>query len=172
MKSGTKDVLAVLETIFLVSIFFLMFAPFIKVDDSLLGYYEDGYSVNGYGVIFGNHDKGFAFSTFGLITFICLVVAILLSIFKLFIVDKDNRTIINVIMILLGLLAGIFFFCMKTSMMVEFDQDIKDALNYLGMEKSQLLEFYDLGVGAIISGILAILATGLAVIEQLVKTTK
>ena len=169
MKSGTKDILAVLETIFFVLILFLMFAPFIKVDENWTSSTE---GVNGYGLIFGNSDKGFGFSIFGFITFLCLIFAIILCIVKLFVVDSGNRTVLNVLIIFLGLLAGIFFFCMKTSMMVEFSKDVKAAFDYMGIQKSQILEFFDLGIGAIFSGILAILATGLAVIEQAVKTSK
>ena len=155
MKITKKAIFAIVECAIFVIAIFMMFAPFLKAGSG-----ELAQTANGFEIAFGN-DEGLAFSFFGFLAFLFLVAGAALACCKLFVKDAKIQMIFNIVILVVGILAGIFFFCAKTSMMVKADDLNSDQV-------SAMLKYYDMGVGAIFCGILAIAGGAVACVDQFV----
>ena len=152
MKITKKSIFAIVEAALFVIAIFMMFAPFLKAGSGSIAE-----TANGFEIAFGDEGLGFSFMMF--LSFLFLIAGAVLACCKLFVKDAKIQMIFNIVILVVGVLAGIFFFCTKTTMMVKVEdvdsEYVKEYLKYL-----------DLGVGAIFTGILAIAGGALACVDQ------
>ncbi|MCR5350388.1 MAG: hypothetical protein K6E20_05315 [Acholeplasmatales bacterium] len=152
MKITKKSIFAIVECALFVIAIFMMFAPFLKAGS---GEYAE--TANGFEIAFG--DEGLAFSFMMFLSFLFLIAGAVLACCKLFVKDAKVQMIFNIVILVVGVLAGIFFFCTKTTMMVKVEDLDSDYVK-------EMLKLYDLGVGAIFTGILAIAGGAVACVDQ------
>ena len=155
MKITKKSIFAIVECALFVIAIFMMFAPFLKAGS---GSYTE--TANGFEIAFG--DDGFGFSFMMFLSFLFLIAGAVLACCKLFVKDAKVQMIFNIVILVVGVLAGIFFFCTKTTMMVKVEDLDSEYVK-------EMLKFYDLGVGAIFAGILAIGGGAVACVDQFVN---
>jgi len=140
----------------------MLFLPFLSAE--ALGKTE---TVNGLSVIFGNEDKGLAFSFMNFLTLLLVLGGIALAVLSAL---KGNK-LASYGATLCLLLAGIFFFCGLNFFTLVIEEGTPDKFVDGAYELAR--ELYDLGVGAIIAGICSILAAisavGSTVIDKLLK---
>lgn len=153
MKVSVKQLFAICEVVLVVLALVLLFAPVLKIN--IFGFKAD---FNGYEVFFGTGkvqgEKVFEASVCGIITLVLLVVAIVAAALKF--VLKGKSLILNVVLIASAVVAGILLFMTCTPVMTNFD----------GIKFKDLKDYLDLGVGAILGGIFAVLAGAAACVEQ------
>lgn len=153
MKVSVKQLFAICEVVLAVLALVLLFAPVLKLE--LYGFKLDW---NGFEVFFGTGkvegEKAFEASVCGIITIVLLVVAIVAAVLKF--VLKGKNFILNIVLLVSAVVAGILLFMTCTPVMTNFD----------GVKFKDVKDFLDLGVGAILGGIFAVLAGAAACVEQ------
>ena len=162
MKITKKSIFAIIEcALFVVAILF-MIAPSLRASVEWMGIKET-HEINGFEIAFGSDEEALSFSFMAFLAFLFLIVGAVLSCCKLFVKDAKIQMIFNIVILVVGVVAGIFYFCSKSGMMVnpkgDFEGSVADALDAAG---------YKLGVGAIFSAILAIGGGALACVDQFV----
>ena len=159
-KITKKSIFAIVEcALFVVAILF-MIAPSLRASVEWMGVTET-HEINGFEIAFGSDEEALSFSFVAFLAFLFLIVGAVLSCCKLFVKDAKIQMIFNIVILVVGILAGIFFFCAKTTMMVKVDDLNSDQV-------SAMLKYYDMGVGAIFCGILAIAGGAVACVDQFV----
>lgn len=160
MKITKKSIFAIIEcALFVVAILF-MIAPSLRASVEWMGVTET-HEINGFEIAFGSDEEALSFSFVAFLAFLFLIVGAVLSCCKLFVKDAKIQMIFNIVILVVGVVAGIFYFCSKSGLMVnpegDFEGSVADALDAVG---------YKLGVGAIFSAILAIAGGALACVDQ------
>ena len=128
-----------------------IFLPWLKYEISAFGQTETE-SYNGFAVAFGSEDAGLKFSFMGLVIVLLLVATLALAVVKF--IKKDAPAVLDLVLIVCAVVAGILLFCTKTSMIsvLDVESDYKD----LAYESFNAIA--NLGWGAIVGGIASILA--------------
>lgn len=153
MKVSVKQLFAICEIVLAVLALVLLFAPVLKIE-----LYGVNFDWNGYEVFFGTGkvagEKAFDVSVCGIITIVLLVVAIVAAVLKF--VLKGKNLILNIVLLVSAVVAGILLFMTCTPVMTNFN----------GVKFNDIKDYLDLGVGAILGGIFAVLAGAAACVEQ------
>lgn len=153
MKVSVKQLFAICEIVLAVLALVLLFAPVLEIN--IFGFKTD---FNGFEVFFGTGklegEKVFEASVCGIITLVLLVVAIVAAVLKF--VLKGKNFILNIVLLVSAVVAGVLLFMTCTPVMTNFD----------GVKFKDVKDYLDLGVGAILGGIFAVLAGAAACVEQ------
>ncbi|MCR5706637.1 MAG: hypothetical protein K6G48_07580 [Acholeplasmatales bacterium] len=150
MKLSKKQLFAICEIVLGVLALVLLFAPALHYEGLLVEYDWSGYEV-----FFGTVDW-FDASAGGIITFILLLVIVCAGVLKFFM--PKQMKIFNFIIIVCGVLAGIFLFMGCTDFMANIAGD--------DVKFSDVKDYYDLGAGAIVSAIFALCAAAVACLDE------
>ena len=134
----------------------MVFLPFLKAGDE---------TVNGLKVIFGSEDYGLKFSFMGLVLFLLVIAIIVLPVIKF--LKPEKAKLLNIITLVCAVVAAILFFCACTSFVTSLDTDGVPA-EWKDELVKQFFEALDLGIGAILGGIIAILSGAAAAVDTFV----
>ena len=163
MKITKKTIFAIVEAALFVTAILFMIAPSLRATAEVMGH-TSTHEINAFEIAFGSDDEGLSFSFAAFLAFLFLVAGAVLACLKIFVIkDAKAQMIVNIVILVLGVVAGIFYFCSKSGFMVnlkgDYEGSVADLLDAYG---------YKLGVGAIFSAILAIAGGAVACVDQFV----
>lgn len=135
----------------------MIFLPFLKAGDE---------TVNGLKVIFGSEDYGLKFSFMGLVLLLLVVAIVVLPVIKF--LKPEKAKLLNIITLVCAVVAAILFFCACTSFVTSLDISDDVPSEWKDEMVKQFFEALDLGIGAILGGIVAILSGAAAAVDAFV----
>lgn len=161
MKITKKTIFAIVEAALFITAIFMLFAPAVRYSNEFMGV-KVTEEISCFQMAFGSDDKGTKFAFVAFLSFLFLVAGAVLACLKIFVIkDAKAQKIVNIVILVLGIVAGIFYFCSKTGLMANLDGvDASDV--------ADMLKEWNLGVGAIFAAILAIAAGAVACVDEFV----
>ena len=160
MKITKKSIFAIIECALFVAAILFLIAPALRFSEKVLGV-KVVEEISGFQVAFGSDKYSLSFSFVAFLAFLFLIVGAVLSCCKLFVKDAKIQKVFNIVILIVGIVAAVFYFSSKTGLMINPKaDDIKAS------DVADIFDAWDLGVGALFAAILALAGGALACVDQ------